>query len=185
MFWAIATAREVNVAEQVCPREDEIVAAVLSRRWDGASDELKQHAAACEECGEVMAVVALLASDHERARYEARVPAAGQVWWRAAVRSRLDAAQAAALPMTWWHGIASASVLGLAIAVVSVAWPSLQAAGAWLLAQMPGADAGLRDMATLVTVMLQKSLPLALVMAVCLLLAPVAVYFALSGDRGR
>jgi hypothetical protein len=40
-------------------------------------------------------------------------------------------------------------------------------------------------MATLVTAMLQKSLPLAFVMAACIVLAPVALYFALSSERGR
>jgi hypothetical protein len=173
------------VADHVCIHEHDIVAAVLGRRWDGASDELKEHAAECECCGEVVVVASLLASEQERLRYEARVPAAGQVWWRAAVRARLEAAHAAARPMTWWHGVAGACALGLAFAAMSVAWPSLRGAGAWLFMQVLGTDSRLSDMATLVTAMLQKSLPLAFVMAACIVLAPVALYFALSSDRGR
>jgi hypothetical protein len=172
------------VAEDACIHEHDVVAAVLSRRWDCANDELKQHAAACEICRDVVAVSQLLSSDQERARYEARVPAAGQVWWRAAIRARLEAAHSAERPMTWLHGIAGACALGLAWAVISITWPSLREAGAWLLTQTIGADSRIGDFASLVTVTLQNSLPLAFVVAACLVLAPIAFFLALSdGSR--
>jgi hypothetical protein len=173
------------VAEQACNHEHDAVAAVLNGRWERASDELKQHAEECEICRDVVAVARLLSSEQERARFEARVPAAGQVWWRAAVRARLEAAHAAARPMTWLHGIAGACALGLAFAAISVTWPALRGVGARLLTQMLGADSGLGEMAILMTAMLQKSLPLAFVMAACILLAPLALYLALSGDSSR
>ena len=37
-----------------CFHEDDVVAAVLSRRWDAADDGLKQHAADCEICRDVV-----------------------------------------------------------------------------------------------------------------------------------
>jgi hypothetical protein len=173
------------VAEYSCIHEHDVVALVLSRRWDSADDDLKQHAADCENCRDVVAVARLLSADQERARYQARVPAAGQVWWRAAVRARLEAAHAAARPMTWLHGIAGACALGVACAAVGMAWPSLRELAAWLVTQTLGADSRVVDVASLVTAMLQKSLPLAFVVAACIVLAPLALYVALSDDRGR
>jgi len=168
-----------------CPHEDDVVAAVLSRRWDAADDALKQHAPGCEICRDVVAVASLLSADQERSRYEVHVPAAGQIWWRSAVRARLEAAQAATRPMTWLHGIAGACAIGLTWALAGVVWPSVRELAAWLAAQTFGVDSGLGDVAALVTAALQKSLPLAFVVAACIVLAPVALYFALSDDSGH
>jgi len=173
------------VADQTCMYEHDVVAAVLSRRWDSANEELTQHAAACEICRDVVDVARLLSSDQERARYEARVPAAGQVWWRAAVRARLDAAHAVARPLTWLHGIAAACAVGVAVAVISMAWPSLREMASWFTFTALGVDSGVANVAALVTATMQRSLPLAFVVAACLILAPVALYFALSDDGGR
>lgn len=168
-----------------CIHEDEVVAAVLSHRWDAADEGLKRHAADCEICQDVVAVAGLLSADQERSRYEVRVPAAGQVWWRSAVRARLEAAQTATRPLTWVHGIAGACAVGLAWALVGMVWPSIRMIVGWLATQTLGADPGVGDVATLVTTALQKSLPLAFVVAACIVLAPVALYFALSDDSGR
>ena len=51
------------------PTKHDVVAAVLSRRWDAADDGLKQHAADCEICRDVVAVARLLSADQERSRY--------------------------------------------------------------------------------------------------------------------
>jgi hypothetical protein len=167
-----------------CIHEDDVAAAVLSHRWDSVDGGLKQHAAGCEICQDLVAVAGLLSSDQERSRYEVRVPAAGQVWWRSAVRARLEAAHAAARPMTWLHGIAGACALGLAYALIGMAWPSVRELTSWLAAQTIG-DSGIAGVASLMTAALQKSLPLAFVVAACIVLAPVALYFALSDDSGR
>ena len=168
-----------------CAHEHDVVAAVLSHRWDAADEGLKQHAAGCDVCRDVVTVASLLSNEQERARYAVRVPAAGQIWWRSAIRARLEGAQAAARPMTWLHGIAAACALGLTIAVIGMAWPSIQGMVAWLAAQALPADMSVGNVGSLVTAVLQKSLPLAFVVAACLVLAPVALYLALSDDRGR
>jgi hypothetical protein len=170
------------MTDQSCAREYEVVAAVLSRRWDTAHEDLKQHAADCEVCRDVVAVSSLLSAEHERARYEVRVPAAGQVWWRAAVRARLEAAHAAARPLTWLHGIAGACAIGLGVAVMGMAWPTVREIMSWLSSQTLGADSHVADVATLVTGAVQRSLPLAFFVAACIVLAPVALYFALTDD---
>jgi len=170
------------VAEHSCIHEPDVLAAVLSRRWEHASDQLKEHAESCEICCDVVTIAQLLSSDQERARYEARVPAAGQVWWRAAVRVRLEAAQAVARPLTWVHGIAGACAVGVACAVIGMAWPSLRELASWLTFETFGVDSGMADVAAFVTAAMQRSLPLAFVVAACIVLAPVALYFALTDD---
>ena len=113
------------------------------------------------------------------------MPAAGQIWWRAAVRARLEAAQAATRPLTWFHGIAGACAVGLALR--SSAWrgPRFETIARGSRPTTLGADSGVGDVAAFVTAALQKSLPLAFVVAACLVLAPVALYFVLSEEKGR
>ena len=56
-----------------------------------ACDEaLVAHAGNCATCREVASVSLLLREDSEHSRFDMHVPAAGQVWWRAAVRARLE-----------------------------------------------------------------------------------------------
>ena len=169
-----------------CPREDDVRAAVTGHRWESADAELREHAANCECCGDVLVVARLFADDREHARRHVHLPAAGQVWWRAAVRTRLDAAHAAARPLTWLHGIAGACAVGLAWAGSGMLWPSIRAmvawAGEWALG---AADSRVSDVAVLASSALQKSLPLALVVALCVVVTPVALYFVLSDDNGR
>ena len=165
-----------------CAHEHDVVAAVLGQRWETAPDDLKEHAAECEMCRDVVAVASVLSADQERARYEARVPAAGQVWWRSAVRARLEAAHTAARPLTWLHGIAGACAVGVTCALIGMMWPSVREMTSWLTWHTLGADSGLTDVAVLVTAAMQRSLTLAFVVAACIVLAPVALYFVLTDD---
>jgi hypothetical protein len=66
-----------------------------------------------------------------------------------------------------------------------MAWPTIRDIGAWLAEQVPGVDSGVGDVALLMSAAIQKSLPLAFIVAAFIVLAPVALYFALSDDRGR
>ena len=162
------------MADHSCVHEHEVVAAVLSHRWDRASDELKQHAADCQVCRDVVAVARLLSSDQEHVRYEVHVPAAG--------RERLEAAHAVARPLTWLHGIAGACAVGVAWAVIGMAWPSLREMASRFTFEAFGADSRMVDVAAFVTAAMQRSLPLAFVVAACLVLAPVALYFVLTDE---
>jgi len=139
------------------------------------------HASSCAICGEVAAVATVLREDHEHARRAVQVPAAGQVWWRAAVRARLERTQAATQPMTWLHGITAACMIGVALAAVSLAWPSITGGMAWVKAQLL-ATTPAGEVAGVVTMALGQSLVLGLVAAACLVLAPVVLYFALSDE---
>lgn len=167
---------------RTCPHEEQVVNAVLSGSWPDAADrELTTHAAQCEICGEVATVATLLRQEHEHARRDVQVPAAGQVWWRAAVRARLEAAQASTQPMTWLHGITAACTLGVTVAILSITWPSIAQGAGWIKAQLMN-TAPNGEVAGLVSMALGQSLVLALVAAAFLVLAPVVVYLALSDD---
>jgi hypothetical protein len=162
-----------------CPREVEVVTALVERRDD--SDVLTVHAEACEACREVVMVTRVMVEDRETARREIRVPAAGQVWWRAAVRARLEAVHAAARPLTWLHGAAGAAACGLLVAVLGIVWPFLRETTMWLIAQALVASS-VGETALRMGGALQQTIPIVLVAGACLVLAPLAVYFALSDD---
>ena len=168
-----------------CPHEQAVVNAVLAGAWPHRCDDrLVSHAAECDVCREVSSVAVLLRDDLESSRIDVHVPAAGQVWWRAAVRARLESTQAAARPMTWMHAITGAVVVGALLAALTAVWPKLPAVlnlVRTLSVQLfPSPDVtsaiagGLAQSATIGVI--------GIVAAALLLLAPLALYFALSDD---
>jgi hypothetical protein len=165
-----------------CPREQQVVNAVLAGAWPhGCDDNLVAHAAACEACREVASVSVLLREDIDQSRIEVHVPAAGQVWWRAAVRARLESTQAAARPMGWMHAITGAIVLGVFLAIVTTVWPMVP--GVLQTLRAASADFFPRtEVATAIAGGLVQTVMIGVVAAALLLLAPLAVYFALSDD---
>jgi len=162
-----------------CPREVEVVASLLDRRSLRIDDDaLAAHIEHCDSCREVAGLTRVMSSDHERARLEIRVPAAGQVWWRAAVRARLEAVHTAARPLTWSHGVAGACAIGLVMALLGFAWPVAREATGWVVAR--ALDAAPLGAAAVVTTSIHGNVALILVGAACVLFAPVALYLALS-----
>src|SRR5678816_3231927 len=74
-----------------CSHEIEIVEAITSGRWPaGCSEELRQHAASCVVCKDVVQVALALTQDRSEAFQSVRVPSAGLVWWRSEMRARRD-----------------------------------------------------------------------------------------------
>ena len=179
-----------------CPREGEVVAAVLGGGFDGRTaapsapgresggpecEDLHMHLDTCEMCREIVTVAAMLRDDRDVTLAEVQVPAAGQVWWRAAIRARLEAAHAAARPITWAHGVAGACAAGLTAAVFGIAWPTIERAVMWFGERALSLHPDTLAVADLATLMMQRTLPFALG-AACVLLAPLALYFALSDE---
>lgn len=165
-----------------CAQEAAVVNAVLSGHWPRGCDEaLVAHAVDCEGCREVASIATLMHDDAERSRSEVHVPASGQVWWRAAVRSRLESTQAATRPITWLHGITAAAAIGVLLAVATAAWPMvipiLDRGWAMAAGYFPSAD-----VANAVANGLRMSAMLGLIAAALLVVAPLALYFALSDD---
>ena len=165
-----------------CPREQDVVNAVLGGVWpDRCDDSLVAHAANCVTCGEVAQVSMVLREDVDHARIDVIVPAAGQIWWRAAVRARLESTHAAARPMSWMHAITGAIVLGVFLAAITAVWPML-----------PGVINVIRatsrevlpspEVARAIAGGLTQIAGLAIIAAAIMVIAPLALYFALSDD---
>jgi hypothetical protein len=165
-----------------CPREQDVVNAVLGGTWpDRCDDSLVNHAATCVTCGEVAQVSMLLHEDVDHARIDVIVPAAGQIWWRAAVRARLESTHAAARPMSWMHAITGAIVLGVFLAAITAVWPMLprviNVIRAMSLEMLPRPE-----VASAIAGGLTQIAGLAIIAAAIMVIAPLALYFALSDD---
>jgi len=172
------------VTRRICEHEPAVVEAVLGRRWpDGCDQALRDHAATCDVCGEVVEVAALLREDYDEARAaisrrDVPLPSAGQIWWRAAVHARADAARAAARPLVWGYGAAAACAIGLLAAGASMLWsailPVFDRFGALTARLAPAAD--------MVMAALRAQLPIVIAVVACLVAAPIALYFALREE---
>jgi hypothetical protein len=172
-----------------CPRESDVIAAIIAGGWsDHCDDTLQAHVAQCQVCKELVDVASLLRLDRDDLHDEIMVPAAGQVWWRAAIRSRLEASQQAARPLSWVFGIAVACVVGLTVAVVETLWSPLQSVlrsatlTGWTtsfgLSEITRWLPSLTDLTPFTT----TGVFVLLGATACLLLAPLALYFALSDE---
>jgi hypothetical protein len=164
-----------------CARETEVVNAVLAGAWPDRCDEaLTAHASHCEICGEVAAVAGVIREANESERRDVQVPVAGQVWWRAAVRARLETSHAATQPMTWLHGITAALVIGVMLAVAGMAWPSI--ATGFDAAKTAGTTLLTSEAVTAIAGPLRMILLIALAAGAVLVIAPIAIYLALSDE---
>ena len=149
-----------------CGREHEVVAAVFSGRWpDACETELREHAGECPVCRDVVAIAPALRQEHRLA--DVQIPAAGQVWWRAAIRARGEAARAAARPMVWLQAVAGAGAFGVAVAGIATVWPRIEG----VFRVMPFANASLSE-----------ALPLLVTIAAGVVAAPIAYYLAVPRD---
>jgi hypothetical protein len=110
-----------------CPHEVEVATAAASGHWPGAaSPELRAHVSECASCSE-MANLLVAASDAGAASdVGARLPSAAEVWWRLAVRARLEREHAAARPVLWLQGLAGACGVGLVLTVAGRGWPATE-----------------------------------------------------------
>jgi hypothetical protein len=119
----------------------------------------------CRECGEAAALAALVREEFDQMRRQARVPTPEIVWWRAQMRAREEAARTAARPILLCQAFAIAALIGLLVSVVGrLTLPAL------LWRDMPSAGTAL------------PVLTITIVAACCLLIAPLAVYLALSRE---
>lgn len=103
-----------------CHREDAVLAAALETPRAPLSDELAAHLAQCDDCRNLHTIASALHDDHAAALADARVPSAGQTWWRAELRARQEAAALAARPITVVSGLAAACLVGALASVAGV-----------------------------------------------------------------
>ncbi len=172
---------------QECPRESDVIGAIISGRWPDQCDEtLSAHVTQCQACKEVVEVAGLLRLERNDLHDEITVPAAGQVWWRAAIRARLEASQQATRPISWALGISVACVVGLSLAVVEMLWAPVQSAfrstAPWTITFGFSEITRWLPSFSELTPLTMAALLAVLGAAACLVLAPLALYFALSDE---
>jgi hypothetical protein len=162
-----------------CVHEHEVLDAIAFGRWSAErSPELVAHAADCAVCRDVADVARALHDDREAAMRDAHPPTAGVVWWRATVRARAEAARTAMQPITVLQGVAGACMAGATAALATVAWRWMDSADRIgdLLSRFV-AERGVAGGFSF-----EHALLAVLGIAVCLVLAPVALYFTLTDD---
>jgi hypothetical protein len=164
-------------ASRECARESAVLEAVAQ----GRLHLVQEHLDACASCTEIATIAGALRRDLEMSCRDAHVPSAGVVWWRATIRARAEAARAVSQPITVAQGIAGASAIGLALGFAGAGWRWLQsfASAGDLIVRL---DAQRDQIAAASALVLQYALPLALGVAACLVIAPLALYFALSDE---
>lgn len=164
-----------------CPYEAEVLSAVLQERWPEHVDaSLRTHAASCAICSEVAAIAGALGGSLGELRSSAPVPDASQIWWRAQVRARREAVQAAGRPISAVQAIACACAMGVMGACFG-------ATSTWFQAALKriSSSAATFDLAALrssMTAMLDTRGVLVLSLAAVLLLVPTAVCVVLARD---
>jgi hypothetical protein len=163
-----------------CCREQDVLDALTSGRWpDRADEDLRTHVAACELCADIVDVAGALLMDRDDQPGDARIPSSAVMWWRAQMRARQEAAREAARPITVAQAMASVAAVGLTVS-------ALVALSPWLNGLLRGWMSGIGDatasaQAPAILLAYGWMLP-ALIIGVWLVLAPVAIYFAVADD---
>jgi heme A synthase len=155
-----------------CPRESDVLDAVVSARWPHrVTRELADHVACCAICTDVLAVGAAMRADQDAQWQHANIPSSGHVWWRAEMRARQEAIRKASRPMTIAQGVAALLAFALTGTAGWFAWT-------WLRDQAPFGFASVSAQA------LTSPLALASVVALgaLVVMAPVALYLVLSDE---
>jgi hypothetical protein len=158
-----------------CEFEAEVLAAVVQSRWpDHADSALRAHAGKCAICSDVAAVAAAIGEAGDEMRASVTVPDSGAVWWRARLRARREAAQAAGRPITAAQVIALACAAGLLGACFGATSSLFQS----ILSRIGSAVAAVdwKSLASSLAALLAAHGALAVAIAVVLLLAPAAAY---------
>jgi hypothetical protein len=159
-----------------CARESEIVDRIAAGEWpDAAPADLRAHAASCPICAD-LALTASALHDDAAATLEApmALPSAGQVWWRAELRARHEAARLAQRPVLAVQVVAAVVVLAALVTGIRSLVPDVWA---WLARTASVARTG--SLATIEPV----TLALVLAVGLWLVLGPIAVYMVVRADR--
>jgi hypothetical protein len=170
-----------------CAHEPEVAALASAGRWpQRAAPEMIAHVENCAACGDVAALALLFGADRDAALARVSVPPAGQVWWRVALRARMEDAQTATRPVSWAQGVTGACVAGAACAIGAFTWPSLKSTAAYAGSLIAGIEPRWLDTVAPLASLAGASLPLVLGAAACTILAPLLVlWFALAAERGE
>lgn len=164
----------------VCPHEPQLLEWVVQGRPSNRSEGVDQHVAVCESCREVVSLAEHFFASRQQALAEMALPTASQIWWRARVRARLEAAELAERPITVAQGLAAAAIAGLAASVIGLRW----IVGSVGIARDVAARAAGAGVADLVLALGASPLGWAVLIAAVgvLVLMPIAAILAFSGE---
>jgi hypothetical protein len=165
-----------------CPRETELLDALQAARWPEACDStLREHVAGCASCSELLSMASALIDDQRALVREAQVPSSAIVWWRAQMRSRREAAERAARPISFVQGIALACAAGLLATVCGIFVPTFRRSLAWA-ADAAASITGL-PLPSIADPFASPVLLAGIVaFGLCALILPLALYFAFQED---
>ena len=109
-----------------CARETEIVDAIAAGQWpDAAPETLRAHVASCPVCADLALAASALHDDAAVANQAPMaLPSAGQVWWRAELRARHEAARLAQRPVLAVQVVAAVVVLAALVTGVRALLPT-------------------------------------------------------------
>lgn len=149
-----------------CPREQDVLEATVSTLW---SHDLRAHVDFCPVCRDLATVATALRDEGEGARHETHPPTSGQVWWRATMRTRAEAARAAARPIMVLQALSAACVVGVFAALITRSWASIGLSLTWVAGALSN-------------VAILRVLAVGLILGAALILTPFVLYFVLSDD---
>lgn len=166
-----------------CGREEDVIDALTSGRWPERVDrELVSHVANCSICTDVVDVASAVLEVRANEPVEARIPSSAVMWWRAQMRARQEAAREAARPITVAQVVASvAAVVLMIVGLVALSPWLIDSLGGWLAA-VSGGDGSDGSAMQAPRLMTGGWIVPALMIGVWLVLAPVAIYFAVADD---
>src|SRR3954462_5489147 len=167
-------------SREECDREQDVLDALAAGRWrERWNDDLRAHVSACDVCADLANVAAALLDD-DAAGIDARIPPAGVVWWRAQLRAREDAARAAGRPVAFIQGVAASVAVWLIVSLVR-ALPAdyFSSSRTWICSAHPSVTATMADIGRATAAV---PLVVLVLLAVWLVLAPVAIYFAAADE---
>jgi len=168
-----------------CVHEADVFSAVSTRRWPHrAPAELVAHVAACATCADVVTVASAFEADLDGRAPAPRLPDASVVWLRAQWRVRLEAERVAARPITVTQAVGLAVLVGVVGAVfgATTTWFQTGLTSAWVLAKSVSSLQPPALPPALVSLVTTHGLLFAGGLVFCLLLASLAVYFAVRED---
>jgi len=168
-----------------CEFEADVLSAVLQSRWpDRVDPDLREHARTCTICSDVAAVAGAIECAREETAACAAIPDtlpdSGRVWWKAQMRARREAVEAAGRPITAIQVAAFACAMALMGACIGATSSWFQAGLKWAWAEVSGFDA--KAFVPYATGLIASHALLAAGMVAMILVVPVAVYLAIGKD---
>jgi hypothetical protein len=168
-----------------CEFEADVLSAVMQSRWPERTDaDLRAHVKTCEICSDVAMVSGAIECAREESAAYAAVPDAlpdsGRVWWKAQMRARREAVEAAGRPITAIQVAAFACAIALMGACVGATSSWFQAGLKWTWAEITGFD--LKTFIPYATGLIASHGLLAAAMIAMVLVVPVAVYLAVAKE---